>query len=307
MEGTLKLKELPLLSLGAAFAFVIMMFNVPLPGGTSGHMAGAVVVAIVLGPWASVVALTVVLTLQALLFGDGGVTTLGANAFNVAFVMSFVGHYVYTLLCGSNSKEASVRRRTIAAAVAAYLAVNASALCAAFELGLQPLLSGTGPVLYAPYSLGVTLPAMLLPHILFVGVIEALGTAMVVAYLFRAGVVMPGARAGSAFRLRPLWFALAGMDTYSASRVDGNGRSLGRMERRGGNRADRLSSFWLGANGSYMERAYAGVYYSRHPNDSRLYGYSRCRQPLCCGGALRTRLFCKIRQARKARQECQAR
>ncbi len=217
MESTLKLKELPLLSLGAAFAFVIMMFNVPLPGGTSGHMAGAVVVAIVLGPWASVVALTVVITLQALLFGDGGITTLGANAFNVAFVMSFVGHYVYTLLCGTNSgsnfgvcsKEISVRRRAVAASVAAYLAVNASALSAAFELGLQPALSGSGPLLYAPYSLGVTLPAMMLPHIFFVGLIEAFGTAMVVSYLYGAGVVMPGR--GSALRLRPLWFVLAGM------------------------------------------------------------------------------------------------
>ncbi len=193
LDRTLEQRELPLLSLGAAFAFVIMMFNVPLPGGASGHMAGAVLVAIVLGPWASVAALTVVLALQATLFGDGGVTTLGANAFSIAFVMSFVGHYVYTLICGPDVKGATMRRRAIAASVAAYIAVNASALCTAFALGVQPALSGSGPALYAPFALGVTLPAVVLPHLLFLGPIEALGTATVVAYLYRSEAAMPRA------------------------------------------------------------------------------------------------------------------
>src|SRR3990170_1071269 len=97
-ERELRLKQLPLLALGAAFTFVIMMFNIPIPGGSSGHMVGAVVVAIALGPWAGVVALSLTLTLQAFLFGDGGLTALAANAFNMAFVMSFSGYYVYRVI-----------------------------------------------------------------------------------------------------------------------------------------------------------------------------------------------------------------
>ncbi|MBE9527770.1 MAG: cobalt transporter CbiM [Proteobacteria bacterium] len=216
LATTLKQKELPLLSLGAAFAFVIMMFNVPLPGGASGHMAGAVVVAIVLGPWASVAALTLVLALQATLFGDGGITTLGANVFSIAVVMSFVGHYVYTALVGidakTGAKEATGTRRAVAAAVAAFLGVNASALCTAFALGIQPALSGTAPALYAPFALGVTLPAIGIPHLLFIGPIEALGTAVVVTYLYRSGVQFSGTDPKVAVsRIRPLWFALAAL------------------------------------------------------------------------------------------------
>lgn len=193
LAASLKQKELPLLGLGAAFAFIIMMFNVPLPENGSGHMAGAVVIAIVLGPWASVAALTVVLTLQAVLFGDGGITTLGANVFSIAVVMSFVGHYVYTALAGvdasSGAKEATGTRRVVAAFVAAYLGLNASALCSAFVLGIQPALSGAAPALYAPFALGATLQAIALPHLLFIGPIEALGTAVVVGYLYRSGLL----------------------------------------------------------------------------------------------------------------------
>jgi cobalt/nickel transport system permease protein len=218
LAASLKQKELPLLGLGAAFAFIIMMFNVPLPGGGSGHMAGAVVIAIVLGPWASVAALTVVLALQAVLFGDGGITTLGANVFSIAVVMSFVGHYVYTALLGfdasSGVKEATGSRRVVAAFVAAYLGLNASALCSAFVLGIQPALSGTGPALYAPFALGATLPAVTLTHLLFIGPIEALGTAVVVGYLYRSGVFSSASGfsgVAAAPRIRPLSGALAAL------------------------------------------------------------------------------------------------
>src|SRR3989344_2286261 len=95
VQKTLHAKQIPLLALSAAFTFVIMMFNIPIPGGTTGHMVGGVVVASVLGPWATVISLSLALTIQALLFGDGGITTLGANCFNMAFIMPFVGYYVY--------------------------------------------------------------------------------------------------------------------------------------------------------------------------------------------------------------------
>ncbi len=201
VEKTVKVKELPLLAIGGAFAFVVMMFNIPIPGGSSGHMVGSAIVAIVLGPWAGVVALSLAIALQALLFADGGITTLGANCFNMAFISSFSGYYVYRILSAVLSE-----RRPFAAAIAAYAAINLSALAASVELGIQPLIAhGTdGRPLYAPYPLAVTIPAMVVPHLLFFGPVEALGTALIVRYVAKAGFVPEGRKA-----LRPLWAFLA--------------------------------------------------------------------------------------------------
>ena len=70
-------RSIPLISVFAAFSFVVMMFNVPFPGGTTGHATGIAVATIVLGPWGSILAISIALSLQALFFGDGGITTLG--------------------------------------------------------------------------------------------------------------------------------------------------------------------------------------------------------------------------------------
>ena len=95
-------RSVPLIALFAALSFVIMMFNVPLPGGTTGHAVGSVLAAIVLGPWAATLAVSVALIIQALVFGDGGVTAISANCFNIAFAGSFFG---YTLsLFGSETR-----------------------------------------------------------------------------------------------------------------------------------------------------------------------------------------------------------
>jgi len=71
-----------------------MMFNVPIPGGTTGHAVGGVLAAILLGPWGACIVITVALVIQALLFGDGGITAIGANCFNMAFVLPFAGYYI---------------------------------------------------------------------------------------------------------------------------------------------------------------------------------------------------------------------
>ncbi len=94
VKKTLKRRQVPLLAIGAAFSFVIMMFNIPIPGGTIGHAVGGVLAAILLGPWAACIAITVALAVQALLFGDGGITALGANCFNLAFVLPFAGCFI---------------------------------------------------------------------------------------------------------------------------------------------------------------------------------------------------------------------
>ncbi len=109
VRTTLQARQVPLLAIAAAFCFVIMLFNVPIPGGTTGHAVGGVLAAILLGPWAACIAVSVALVIQALLFGDGGITALGANCFNMAFVLPFVGYALYRLI-GAKSEIASFRR-----------------------------------------------------------------------------------------------------------------------------------------------------------------------------------------------------
>ena len=183
VKKTLKARQVPMLAIGAAFSFVIMMFNVPIPGGTTGHAVGGVLVAILLGPWAACIAITVALVVQALLFGDGGITAIGANCFNMAFVLPFVGYYAYRLI--SAGSQVGSNRRVIAAGIGAYLGINVAALCAGIEFGVQPLFSHTanGQALYCPYGLNVAVPAMLGEHMLVFGWVEVIVTALVVKYL----------------------------------------------------------------------------------------------------------------------------
>jgi cobalt/nickel transport system permease protein len=183
VKKTLKARQVPLMAIGAAFSFVIMMFNVPIPGGTTGHAVGGVLVAILLGPWAACIAITVALVVQALLFGDGGITAIGANCFNMAFVLPFTGYYVYKLISGSSPTDSS--RRVIAAGIAGYVGLTVASAFAAFEFGIQPLLyqTASGQTLYSPYGLNVAIPVMVGEHLLVFGWIEALVTALVIKYL----------------------------------------------------------------------------------------------------------------------------
>ena len=183
VKKTLRAKQVPLLAVGAAFSFVIMMFNVPIIGGSTGHAVGGVLVAILLGPWAACIAITVALVIQALLFGDGGITTIGANCFNMAFVLPFVGYYLYKIL-GYNAPLDS-NRRVLAAGLAGYIGINVAALLAGIEFGLQPLLHHTalGQALYCPYGFNVAVPAMAGEHLLIFGWVEAVVTALVIKFL----------------------------------------------------------------------------------------------------------------------------
>ena len=151
-------RTVPVLALFAAFAFVLMMFNVPLPGGTTGHAVGGTLLAIVLGPWAAVLGISVVLGIQALFFGDGGLMTFGANCFNMAIVLPFVGYFIYKII--SANSEATSPRRLMGAVVGSYLGIVVASLVAGIEFGIQPAFSTPldGTPLYAPYSLNVALP-----------------------------------------------------------------------------------------------------------------------------------------------------
>ncbi|MCU0608280.1 MAG: cobalt transporter CbiM [Chitinispirillaceae bacterium] len=183
VKKTLAAKQVPLLAIGAAFSFVIMMFNVPIPGGTTGHAVGAVLAAILLGPWAAVIAVSVALVIQALLFGDGGITAIGANCFNMAFVMPFAGYAVYKMISGNSPVTAT--RRVIAAGIAGYVGLVIASLFAGIEFGLQPLLHHTasGQALYCPYGLKVAITTMVGEHLLIFGWVELIATALVVKYL----------------------------------------------------------------------------------------------------------------------------
>jgi cobalt/nickel transport system permease protein len=173
----------PLISVFAAFSFVIMMFNLPLPGGTTGHAVGMGIAAIVLGPWGSMLAVSVALLIQALFFGDGGVTAFGANCFNMAIVGSLVSYGVYRLVAGNVPLVSP--RRVVAGALAGYAGINAAAFIAALEFGIQPLLfhDASGAPLYAPYPLSIAIPAMMIGHVTFAGLAELIVTGGVVAYL----------------------------------------------------------------------------------------------------------------------------
>jgi cobalt/nickel transport system permease protein len=207
IKKTLKAKQVPLMALGAAFSFIIMMFNVPVLGGSTGHAVGATLIAILLGPWAAVVAVSISLVVQALVFGDGGITALGANVMNMAVIMPFVGFYLYRLVAGDRP---SPGRRIAAAGVGSYVGIVAAAIAAGVEFGLQPLLAHTasGQPLYAPYPLSVAVPAMALEHMLFFGPLEAVVTMGIVAALARQDSALldmkPAPRT-----LRWLWAGLA--------------------------------------------------------------------------------------------------
>ncbi|MFC6180784.1 cobalt transporter CbiM [Lactiplantibacillus daowaiensis] len=160
-------ETLPMLGIAASLAFLIMMFNLPIPGGTTAHAVGGTLLAVLIGPWAACLALTVTLALQALLFGDGGILAFGANALNMAVIMPFVGYACYRL-------GQKWRHPKIGLAVGAYLGINTAALVAGIELGLQPLLAHTasGAPLYCPYGLNIAVPAMLAAHLLVAGWVE---------------------------------------------------------------------------------------------------------------------------------------
>ena len=198
LRRVLTTRVVPLISVFAAFSFVVMMFNLPLPGGTTGHAVGVTIAAIVLGPSGAILALSIAIAIQALFFGDGGISTLGANCFNMAVVGSLAAYGVYRL--GAAGAALQSKRRVIAAAIAGYVAVNVSALLAAIEFGIQPVLfhDASGAPMYAPYRFGVAIPAMMIGHLAIAGVAEAAIAAGVVAYLQVADPAMLRATSGLA-------------------------------------------------------------------------------------------------------------
>ena len=184
IKQELSTKYIPYLAMAAAFSFLIMMFNVPIPGGTTGHAVGAGIIAILLGPWAAVLAVSVVLIIQAIVFGDGGITAIGANCFNMAVVMPFVSYWVFKLIKGDGGGGA---RFYVAAFLAGYIGLSVAATLTGFEFGIQPMIASgpDGKPLYAPYPLSIAVPVMALEHFLVFGLVEGVVTAMILKYFVK--------------------------------------------------------------------------------------------------------------------------
>jgi len=162
--------KIPLMGVTAAFVFVAQMLNFPVAGGTSGHFVGGVFVAVLLGPSAAVVVITVVLLVQCFLFADGGVFAIGANIFNMAIVSPIVGYSVYRIVSGILPKRYG---NLVAIGVASWVSTVVAAICCTGEL----VWSGT-----VPWSIGF--PAMAGIHML-IGFGEGLITMLVYAAIMR--------------------------------------------------------------------------------------------------------------------------
>jgi len=169
-RGQLGDKQIPLMGVLAAFIFAAQAINFPVAGGTSGHLLGGALAAIIMGPWAAVLIMTSVIALQAILFQDGGLLALGFNVVNMGVLTAFTGYLMYQLTRrvmgeGRNSL-------LVAGAVGAWLSVVVGAIATAIQLSI----SGTTP-------LGVALPAMAGVHAL-IGVGEALITVGALSFIF---------------------------------------------------------------------------------------------------------------------------
>lgn len=174
-------QKIPLLGLAAAFVFAAQMLNFPVAGGTSGHLLGAVLAAVLLGPSAAIIVMTTVLLVQCFLFADGGVLALGANIFNMAVMGVLVGNFIYQIVLRILGNE---RGRIAAVAIASWGSVMVAALCCAGELAW----SRTVPWWTA-------FPAMAGIHAL-IGVGEAVITCLVIAAIRKIRPELLAAKAG---------------------------------------------------------------------------------------------------------------
>jgi len=161
-------KQIPLMGVMAAFIFAAQMLNFPVAGGTSGHFLGGALAAIVLGPWAGILVMTAVVSVQGLLFQDGGLLVMGANIFNMGILTAVIGFGLYRLVSGGSRGV-----RLAVAGVAAWTATMAAALITALQLWLS-----------STTRLEIVFPAMMGVHAL-IGVGEALITVAAIAFIER--------------------------------------------------------------------------------------------------------------------------
>ncbi|MFX0059934.1 MAG: energy-coupling factor ABC transporter permease [Candidatus Heimdallarchaeota archaeon] len=167
-------KLIPYIGVLAAVIFAFQFVNYPVPGGTSGHLIGGTLIAVILGPWASVIILFLVLVVQSL-FGDGGILALGANTFNMGIVGGIVGFYTVIFIVRilnqtSIKKEMKV---TIATAIGSYISI----VLASFICSIEISIAGVVPI-------EIAVAAMVYWHLL-IGIGEAIISALIIFYIYR--------------------------------------------------------------------------------------------------------------------------
>ena len=247
--------KMPQLGILAALSFLMMMFNVPIPGGTTGHAVGGTLIAIIMGPYAACIAVSVALMIQALFFGDGGILAFGANCFNMAFVLPFVGYFVYKFffvrVFGTNGEYSG-------AGVGSYFGINIAALCAGIEFGLQPLLftNAAGQALYCPYPLSVSIPAMTIAHLSVAGPVEVVFSLLILAFVKKVAPDM--VFTGDKKKSKPIWGLVVGLVCLSPIGLLASGTAWGEWG------ADEISSVASGggALGYVPEGMTKGIQYS---------------------------------------------
>lgn len=211
---TLGERQVPLMGVLAAAIFAGQMLNFSVTGGTSGHLLGAAIATILLGPWPAVLVMTSVVSVQALLFQDGGILALGANIFNMAIIGVFVSYAVYTLLTRIFSKQ------SWGIFVAGFAAAWSSIFIASLSCALQLAASGTSPA-------NIAVPAMAAIHAL-IGVGEGLITVGALGFLFAArkdllhiGETAPSGNKGLIFGGILIALVLAVLSPLASSHPDG--------------------------------------------------------------------------------------
>lgn len=163
----------PLLAISSAFIFAAQMINFPILYGTSGHLVGGTFLAVLLGPYIAILSMTIVLIMQALIFADGGLSTFGANVFN----MAVIGGFSYFIVKAITRESKSSSRFFLSVFVASWISMVVGAITCGLQIGFSPLFSEAGGV-------AVTVPAMLFWHIL-IGLGEAAITATLLTQLKR--------------------------------------------------------------------------------------------------------------------------
>ena len=194
--------HVPLMGVLGAFIFTAQMINFTIPAtGSSGHLGGGMILAILLGPWAAFLTMASVLTVQALFFGDGGLLALGCNIFNLGFWPCFLAYpFIYKPIAGANPTP---RRIFLGASLGAIVGLQMGA----FSVVLETLASGISELPFGTFVL------LMQPIHLAIGIVEALVTSAVVTYVWRARpevleVAASGKKSG-AFSLRPVLIGLA--------------------------------------------------------------------------------------------------
>ena len=195
---TLQEKQAPLAGLIAAYIFAVQMLNFPVAAGTSGHLLGGLLAAVLVGPWAGALCVSVVLVVQALLLADGGLSALGLNIVNMALVTAWGGYAVFLLL--RRALPAAKTSVTVSAGVAAGISVVLASLAFVVEYAI----GGNGGA-----SVGTVFAAMVGVHTL-IGIGEGIITALTVGVVLG---VRPDLVYGAADLQTPLVLAANPGDT----------------------------------------------------------------------------------------------